>query len=114
MKTNIYSLLVFGSLRYARANNAQQARRIFARSINADRPKDSRAIRVSVDQVRYVGAITPASLGAKGYDEEVKRPPQRFRDETSGESYMSADVIRDAKADNAVKNAEALISAYFD
>lgn len=107
-------MLAFGSLRYARANNAQQARRIFARSINADRPKDSRAIRVSVDQVRYVGTITPASLGAAGYDRECNRMPQRFRDETVGESYMSADVIRDAKADNAVKNAEALISAYFD
>lgn len=114
MKTNIYSILVFGSLRYARASNAQQARRIFARSINADRPKDSREIRVSIDQVRYVGTITPANLGAKGYDEEVKRPPQRFRDETSGESYMSVENTRDAESDKAVKNAEAIISAYFD
>lgn len=114
MKTKIYSMLAFGSMRYARASSAQQARRIFARSINADRPKDSRAIRVSVDQVRYVGTITPASLGAKGYDEEVKRPPQRFRDETSGESYMSVENTRDAESDKAVKNAEAIISAYFD
>ena len=114
MKTNIYSMLAFGSLRYARAQDAQQARRIFARSINADRPKDSRAIRVSVDQVRYVGAITPANLGAKGYDEEVKRMPQRFRDETSGESYMSVENVKDAKADSAVKNAESIIAAYFD
>ena len=114
MKTNIYSILAFGSLRYARASNAQQARRIFARSLNADRPKDTREIRVSIDQIRYVGTITPANLGAKGYDEEVKRMPQRFRDETSGESYMNAESIRDAKADSAVKNAEAIISAYFD
>ena len=107
-------MLVFGNLRYARASNAQQARRIFARSINADRPKDAREIRVSIDQVRYVGTITPANLGAIGYDAEVKRPPQRFRDETSGESYMSVENVKDAKADSAVKNAEAIISAYFD
>ena len=114
MKTQIYSMLAFGSLRFARASNAQQARRIFARSLNADRKDGARAIRVSIDQVRYVGTITPANLGAIGYDAEVKRPPQRFRDETSGESYMSVENVKDAKADSAVKNAEAIISAYFD
>lgn len=107
-------MLAFGSMRYARANNAQQARRIFARSINADRPKDAREIRVAIDQVRYVGMITPASLGAAGYDRECNRMPQRFRDEIAGESYMSADNLRDAEADKAVKNAEAVISTYFD
>ena len=114
MKTNIYSMLAFGSMRYARASNAQQARRIFARSINADRPKDAREIRVSLEQVRYVGSILPAHIGAAGYDKECNRPPQRFRDEMAGESYMNAESIRDAKADSAVKNAEAIISAYFD
>ena len=58
--------------------------------------------------------ITPASLGAAGYDAECNRPPQRFRDEMAGESYMNAENIRDAKADSAVKNAESIISAYFD
>ena len=114
MKTQIYSMLAFGSLRYARASNAQQARRIFARSLNADRPKDAREIRVSIDQVRYVGSMLPAHIGAAGYDAECNRPPQRFRDETSGESYMNAENIRDAKADVAVRNAESIISAYFD
>ena len=107
-------MLAFGSLRFARASNAQQARRIFARSINADRPKDSREIRVSIDQVRYVGSMLPANIGAAGYDAECNRPPQRFRDEMAGESYMSVENVKDAKADSAVKNAEAIISAYFD
>lgn len=107
-------MLAFGSIRYARASSAQQARRIFARSLNADRPDGARAIRVSLDQIRYVGSMLPAHLGAKGYDEEVKRMPQRFRDETAGESYMSVENVKDAKADSAVKNAEAIISAYFD
>ena len=114
MKTQIYSMLAFGSMRYCRAQDAQQARRIFARSINADRPKDSREIRVSLEQVRYVGSMLPEHVGAKGYDEECKRMPQRFRDDTAGESYMSTENIKDAKADNAVKNAESIISAYFD
>ena len=114
MKTNIYSILAFGSLRFARASNAQQARRIFARSLNADRKDGARAIRVSIDQIRYVGSTLPAHVGTKGYDKECNRPPQRFRDEMAGESYMNAESIRDAKADSAVKNAEAIISAYFD
>ncbi len=114
MKTNIFSMLAFGSMRYCRAQDEQHARRIFARSINADRPKGSREVRVSLSQVRYVGTMLPAHIGAKGYDEECKRMPQRFRDETTGESYMNADNVRDAKADNAVKNAESIISAYFD
>jgi len=114
MKTNIYSILVFGSLRYARASNAQQARRIFARSLNADRPEGARAIRVSVEQVRYVGSMLPDHVGAAGYDRECNRMPQRFRDETEGESYMSVENVKDAKADSAVRNAEAIVSAYFD
>ena len=114
MKTNIFSLLAFGSMRYCRAMDRFQARRIFARSLNADRPKDARAVRVSIDQIRYVGTMLPSHIGAKGYDEECKRMPQRFRDETVGESYMSVENIKDAKADSAVKNAEAIISAYFD
>lgn len=114
MKTQIYSILAFGNLRYARAASAQQARRIFARSINADRPKDSRAIRVSVEQVRYVGTMLPANIGAAGYDKECNRMPQRFRDETAGESYMSVENVKDAKADSAVRNADAIVSAYFD
>ena len=114
MKTQIFSILVFGSLRFARAQDAQQARRIFARSINADLPKGSREIRVSLEQVRYVGSMLPEHIGAKGYDDACKRMPQRFRDETEGESYMSAYNIREAKADETVKNAEAIVSAYFD
>lgn len=114
MKTQIYSMLAFGSLRFARASSAQQARRIFARSLNADRPDGARSIRVSIDQIRYVGSMLPAHIGAVGYDAEVKRPPQRFRDDTVGESYMSTENIRDAKADATVRNAEAIISAYFD
>ena len=114
MKTQIFSILVFGSLRFARAQDAQHARRIFARSLNADRPEGSRDVRVSLAQVRYVGTITPAQLGAKGYDTECNRMPQRFRDEMAGESYMNAENVRDAKADTAVRNAESIISAYFD
>jgi len=114
MKTAIFSMLAFGSMRFARAQDAQQARRIFARSLNADRPKDSREVRVSIEQVRYVGTMLPAHVGAKGYDDECKRMPQRFRDETAGESYMNVENIRDAKADETVKNAESIISAYFD
>lgn len=114
MKTAIFSILAFGNLRYCRAENAQQARRIFARSINADRPEGAREVRVSIEQVRYIGQIVPAQLGAVGYDQEVKRPPQRFRDETIGESYMNAENTRDAESDKAVKNAESIISAYFD
>ena len=114
MKTQIFSILVFGSLRFARASSAQQARRIFARSINADLPKGSRAVRVSIEQIRYVGTMLPAHIGAKGYDDACKRMPQRFKDETEGESYMSAENARDAKADETVKNAEAIVSAYFD
>lgn len=114
MKTQIYSMLAFGSMRYARAENAQQARRIFARSINADRKESDQPIRVSIEQVRYVGRIVPDQLGAIGYDKECNRMPQRFRDETEGESYMSADNLRDAKADEAVKNAESIVAAYFD
>lgn len=114
MKTNIYSLLVFGSMRYARAENAQQARRIFARSINADRKETDRPIRVAIDQVRYIGQVVPAQLGAIGYDKECNRMPQRFRDETENESYMSAENTRDAESDKAVKNAESIIAAYFD
>lgn len=114
MKTKIFSMLAFGSMRYARAQDAQHARRIFARSLNADLPDGAREIRVSIDQVRYVGTITPAHLGVKGYDQACNRMPQRFRDETAGESYMSVENVKDAKADSAVKNAEAIISAYFD
>lgn len=114
MKTQIFSILVFGNLRYCRASSAQQARRIFARSLNADRPEGAREIRVSIDQVRFVGRIVPASVGVVGYDAEVKRMPQRFRDDTAGESYMSAENVKDAKSDEAVKNAEAIVSAYFD
>lgn len=106
-------MLAFGSLRFARAQDAQHARRIFARSINADRPEGARAIRVSIDQVRYVGTMLPQHIGATGYDQEVKRMPQRFRDDTASESYMSAENIKDAKADETVKNAESIISAYF-
>ena len=114
MKTQIYSLLAFGSMRYARAQDAQHARRIFARSINADRPDGARAIRVSIDQVRFVGRIVPAQLGAVGYDRECNRMPQRFRDETEGESYMSAENTRDAESDKVVRNAESIVAAYFD
>ena len=114
MKTTIFSMLAFGSMRFARASNAQQARRIFARSINASRPEGSREIRISIDQVRYVGTMLPESIGAVGYDQEAKRMPQRFRDDTAGESYMNAENIRDAKADESVKNAESIVAAYFD
>ena len=114
MKTQIFSILVFGSLRFARASSAQQARRIFARSLNADRPEGAREVRVSIDQVRFIGRMLPENLGAIGYDRECNRMPQRFRDETEGESYMSADNIRDAESDKSVKNAEAIVSAYFD
>ena len=113
MKTAIFSMLAFGSLRYARAQDAQHARRIFARSINAARPEGSREVRISLSQVRYVGTMLPEHIGAAGYDKESKRIPQRFRDETLGESYMSAENVRDAKADESVKNAESIISAYF-
>lgn len=114
MKTAIFSILVYGNLRYCRAQSAQQARRIFARSINAERAEGEREVRISIDQVRFIGRIVPAQLGAIGYDRECNRMPQRFRDETEGESYMSADNIRDAESDKAVKNAESIISAYFD
>lgn len=107
-------MLAFGSMRYARASSAQQARRIFARSLNADRPEGARAVRVSIDQVRYVGTMLPGNIGAAGYDRECNRMPQRFRDETAGESYMSVENVKDAKADSAVRNAEAIVSAYFD
>lgn len=113
MKTQIYSMLAFGSMRFARAQNAQQARRIFARSINADRPEGARPIRVSIDQVRYIGTMLPGNIGATGYDKECNRMPQRFRDDTAGESYMSAENIKDAKADESVKNAESIVAAYF-
>lgn len=113
MKTQIFSIVIFGATRYARAENAQQARRIFARSINADRKESDRAIRISLDQIRYVGQMVPEQLGAIGYAQEVKRLPQRFRDETAGESYMSADNFRDVAADKTVKNAEMIVSAYF-
>lgn len=114
MKTQIFSILVFGSLRYCRASSAQHARRIFARSLNAERPEGAREVRVSLEQVRYTGRIVPDQLGAIGYDAEVKRMPQRFRDDTAGESYMSAENVKDAKSDEAVKNAESIVSAYFD
>jgi hypothetical protein len=114
MKTKIFSMPAFGSMRYARASSAQQARRIFARSLNADRPEGARAVRVSIDQVRYVGTMLPSNIGAAGYDRECNRMPQRFRDETAGESYMSVENVKDAKADSAVRNAEAIVSAYFD
>lgn len=113
MKTQIYSTIIFGSMRFARAQDAQHARRIFARSINANRPEGSREIRISIGQVRYVGTILPEHIGAVGYDQEAKRMPQRFRDETVGESYMSAENARDAKADESVKNAESIVAAYF-
>ena len=57
--------------------------------------------------------MLPESVGAIGYDAECKRMPQRFRDETEGESYMNADNIRDAESDKAVKNAESIVAAYF-
>lgn len=114
MKTQIFSMLAFGSLRFARAQDAQHARRIFARSINAGLPKGARAISVSLEQVRYIGMFLPTHVGAAGYDTECNRMPQRFLDDTVGESYMNAENIRDAKADTAVKNAESIISAYFD
>ena len=113
MKTAIFSMLAFGSLRFARAQDAQHARRIFARSINAARPEGSREVRISLSQVRYVGTILPEQIGAVGYDTECKRMPQRFRDDTAGESYMSAENARDAKADESVKNAESIVAAYF-
>lgn len=113
MKTQIYSMLAFGSMRYARAQDAQHARRIFARSLNADRPEGARAIRISLEQVRYVGTMLPENIGAVGYDAECKRMPQRFRDDTVGESYMSANNVREAKADESVKNAESIVAAYF-
>ena len=113
MKTQIFSILVFGSMRYARAQDAQHARRIFARSLNATRPEGSREIRISIGQVRYVGTMLPEHIGAVGYDRGAKRMPQRFRDDTVGESYMSAENARDAKADESVKNAESIVAAYF-
>jgi hypothetical protein len=114
MQTEIFSTIVFGALRYCRAENRAQARRIFARSINADRKEGARAISVSLEQIRYAGMFLPAHVGATGYDQACNRMPQRFRDELAEESYMSAENIRDAKADTAVKNAETIISAYFD
>lgn len=110
MKTKIFSMLAFGTMRYARAQDAQHARRIFARSLNASMPKGSREIRVSVEQVRYVGHIVPDSIGAAGYDAEVKRMPQRFRDETVGESYMSD---KSLETDTIRNNAESIVSALF-
>lgn len=114
MQAYIFTVLAFGHLRYCRAENAQQARRIFARSLNAERPEGAREIRISLEQVGFIGHMLPASVGATGYDDAVKKMPQRFKDDTIGESYMSADIIKDAAADKAVKNAESIIAAYFD
>lgn len=113
MKTQIFSIVIFGATRYARAENAQQARRIFARSINADRKESDRPIRISLDQIRYVGRMVPDALGMLGYREACNRKLRRFMDETAKESYMSADNFRDAEADKTVKNAESIVSAYF-
>ena len=110
MKTNIFSMLAFGSMRFARAQDAQHARRIFARSLNADLPKGSREIRVSLEQVRYVGTMLPHHIGAKGYDTECNRMPQRFKDETAGESYMNE---KGFETDAIRNNAESVIDNLF-
>ena len=110
MKTNIFSMLAFGSMRYCRAQDRFQARRIFARSLNADRPKDLREIRVSLEQIRYVGSMIPEHLGAKGYDTECNRMPQRFKDETAGESYMNE---KGFETDAIRNNAETVIDNLF-
>lgn len=103
-----------GMNRFCRAQSAESARRIFSRSLNADKSEGARPITVSIDQVCRLGHMAPAWLGASGYDDAVKKMPQRFKDDTIGESYMSADIIKDAAADKAVKNAESIIAAYFD
>lgn len=110
MKNSIFSVTAFGAVRYARAENRVQARRIFARSLNAELPKGSREIRVSIDQIRFVGSILPATVGAKGYDQAANRMPQRFRDDTEGESYMSE---KGFETDAIRNNAEAVISGLF-
>jgi hypothetical protein len=110
MKTAIFSLLAYGSLHYARAQDAQHARRIFSRSLNASLPDGARAIRVSIEQVRYVGRIVPPQLGATGYDAACKRMPERFRDETAGESYMNPQGF---ESDRIRNNAEDIVSELF-
>jgi hypothetical protein len=112
MKNQIFALLTAN--RFCRAESAESARRIFARSLNADRPEGAREIRVSITQVRAIGFALPHNIGVLGYDEAVKKMPQRFTDDTVGQSYMNAENVKAAKADETVKNAESIIAAYFD
>jgi hypothetical protein len=69
MKTNkgqIYFIRHHNTMRLCRAHTAEQARRIFARSINAE-TDNGRHIRISLEQVReYIGNLS--DIAQSGYD----------------------------------------------
>ena len=54
--------------------------------------------------------MLPDHIGAAGYDKECNRMPQRFRDETEGESYMNTQAL---ETDTIRNNAESLITELF-
>lgn len=110
MKNQIYTMLTMN--RFCRAQDAQHARRIFARSLNADRPEGSRPVTVSIEHVRAIRAL-PHNVGILGYDEEVKRMPQRYRDEESAQSYNTGLSARYAKRDKGIENAENVVADLF-
>jgi hypothetical protein len=111
MKNQIYTMLTMN--RFCRAPSAEAARRIFSRSLNADKPEGSRPIAVSLAHVRAIHAL-PHNVGILAYDEEVKRMPQRYRDEEAAQSYNTGLSARYAKRDKGIENAENVVSSLFD
>jgi hypothetical protein len=67
IKGKIYSIRYMNSMRLCRAQSAEQARRIFARSINSEVADGRRHVRISIEQVRvYAGSLS--DIAQSGYD----------------------------------------------
>ena len=66
--SQVFSLMFDGVALYARAMTRQEARRIFSRSLNAQRAEDQPIIRVSLDAVKRPPIRYAADLPSPSYD----------------------------------------------
>jgi hypothetical protein len=90
-------MVAFGIVRYCRARDAAEARRVFARSINADRKEGDRPYPVSIGQIRKQTPFYIGMVAQKGYDEACKRMPVRFMDDDARESWANVGASENAK-----------------
>ena len=105
-------MVAFGIVRYCRARDAAEARRVFARSINADKKEGERLYTVSLSQVRKQTPFYIGMVAQKGYDEACKRMPLRFMDEDARESWANVGASENAK-ESALETAKAELAALF-